>query len=148
MKIYLDNCCLNRPFDDMQNEPMRFEAEAVLSIIDRCEAGDWELWFSDALMDEINRISDPERWAKVALLCRSAVGNIKFSTEIYERAAELMSVGIKPYDALHIASAECGNCDVMLTTDRRLINAAARANVNVRVSNPVLWLMEVLYGES
>ncbi|EHL04249.1 hypothetical protein HMPREF0322_05169 [Desulfitobacterium hafniense DP7] len=29
MKIYLDNCCLNRPFDDLSNDMVRMEAEAV-----------------------------------------------------------------------------------------------------------------------
>ena len=148
MRIYLDNCCLNRPFDDMQNESVRLEAEAVLSIIDFCERGDWELWLSDALIDEINRTANLDRWAKVLLLCKSAVDIIKFTPEIYRRAAELGRIGIKPYDALHVASAEVGQCDVLLTTDRRLISAAKRTDVNVRISNPLLWLMEVLYDIS
>lgn len=29
MKIYLDNCCLNRPFDDQSNLRVRLEPEAV-----------------------------------------------------------------------------------------------------------------------
>lgn len=29
MKIYLDNCCLNRPFDDQSNLRVRLESEAV-----------------------------------------------------------------------------------------------------------------------
>ena len=148
MRIYLDNCCLNRPFDDMQDETVRLEAEAVLSIIGLCENGRWDLCLSDALIDEINRIANLDRWAKVLLLCRPAVDIIKFSSEIYNRAIELGRVGIKPYDALHVASAEWGNCDVLLTTDRRLINAAGRTKVNIRVSNPLLWLMEVLYDKS
>jgi hypothetical protein len=29
MKIYLDNCCLNRPFDDQANLRIRLESEAI-----------------------------------------------------------------------------------------------------------------------
>ena len=32
MRIYLDNCCLNRPFDDQSKMRIRLEAEAVLFI--------------------------------------------------------------------------------------------------------------------
>jgi hypothetical protein len=31
--IYLDVCCLNRPFDDQTQERIRLEAEAVLRIL-------------------------------------------------------------------------------------------------------------------
>jgi len=42
MRIYLDNCCLNRPYDDLRDDAVRMEAEAVIAIIDRCEKGVWE----------------------------------------------------------------------------------------------------------
>ncbi|ACL22488.1 hypothetical protein [Desulfitobacterium hafniense] len=46
MKIYLDNCCLNRPFDDLSNDMVRMEAEAVLAIINRCESDGWDFFTS------------------------------------------------------------------------------------------------------
>lgn len=36
-KIYLDTCCLNRPFDDQTQERIRLESEAVLAILSRIE---------------------------------------------------------------------------------------------------------------
>jgi hypothetical protein len=30
LRIYLDACCLNRPFDDQTQERIRLESEAVL----------------------------------------------------------------------------------------------------------------------
>ncbi len=32
MRIYLDNCCLNRPFDDQAIIRIKLEAEAVIHI--------------------------------------------------------------------------------------------------------------------
>jgi hypothetical protein len=32
MRIYLDNCCFNRPFDDQSQTRVRLEAEAKLEI--------------------------------------------------------------------------------------------------------------------
>ena len=39
MRVYLDNCCLNRPYDDLTDNIVRMECEAILSIIDICETG-------------------------------------------------------------------------------------------------------------
>jgi len=46
---------------------------------------------------------------------------IPISSEIFERATELRaSFGVKTPDALHIAAAEIGRCDIFLTNDYRL----------------------------
>ncbi|MBG1258672.1 hypothetical protein [Nostoc commune] len=54
-------------------------------------------------------------------------------------------MGFKDYDALHIACAEAGNADVLLTTDDRMLRLAARYKdlLQVRVENPLQWLREV-----
>jgi hypothetical protein len=35
MRVYLDNCCFNRPFDDQSQARVRLEAEAKLEIQQR-----------------------------------------------------------------------------------------------------------------
>ena len=37
--VYLDICCLKRPFDDATQERVRREAEAVAAVLDAAEAG-------------------------------------------------------------------------------------------------------------
>jgi predicted nucleic acid-binding protein len=147
VKIYLDNCCLNRPYDDFRDDIVRMEAEAVISIIDRCENGGWELCGSDVLLDEIENTPNLVKKQKVLLLYQSAATHIDLNDEILSRAEELEQFNIKPYDALHLASAEAGGANVFLTTDKKLIGAAARARMQVKVENPLIWLMEVLYNE-
>ena len=34
IKIYLDSCCFNRPFDELSQDRGRLESEAVLTILD------------------------------------------------------------------------------------------------------------------
>jgi hypothetical protein len=60
-KIYLDVCCLNRPFDDQTQPRIRLETEAILEIISRCRTGEWELLSSTALESEIARTPDLTR---------------------------------------------------------------------------------------
>ena len=122
------------------------EAEAVLNIIGRCESGEFELWVSDVLFEEIDAMPDLGRQEKVLLLCRSAIGIIHLSHEIRIRAKELGQTGIKTFDALHLASAEAKGVDIFLSTDRRLLNSARRTNIKVKVRNPLMWLMEVFYN--
>jgi hypothetical protein len=45
MRIYLDVCCLSRPFDNQSQERVRLESEAVLMILHRIETGEWYLGF-------------------------------------------------------------------------------------------------------
>lgn len=43
MRIYLDNCCFNRPFDNQSQLRVRLETEAKLWIQERVAAGEIEL---------------------------------------------------------------------------------------------------------
>ena len=36
MRLYLDCCCYNRPFDDQSQDRIHDESEAILSILNRC----------------------------------------------------------------------------------------------------------------
>jgi len=43
MKVYLDACCLNRPFDDQTQDCIHLETEAIVLILNRLEKwSDWE----------------------------------------------------------------------------------------------------------
>ncbi len=55
MKIYLDTCCLNRPFDDQSQERIRLETEAVMIILARLSRKEWIWLGSQALEIEIDR---------------------------------------------------------------------------------------------
>jgi hypothetical protein len=46
MRIYMDNCCFNRPFDSQAQVRVRLETEAKLRIQERVVAGEIELSWS------------------------------------------------------------------------------------------------------
>ncbi len=72
IRIYLDACCLNRPFDDQTQARIRLEAEAVLIILTQCQMGDWEWIGSDRLLRraaaraaELHvRVANPLTWLR------------------------------------------------------------------------------------
>lgn len=61
MKIYLDVCCLNRPFDDQTQDRIHLEAEAILSILNHSQSTDWRVMGSYAIDYEISKIPDPDK---------------------------------------------------------------------------------------
>lgn len=57
-KIYLDSCCLNRPFDDQTIDRIKIESEAIILILKNARNGKIKLIGSDVLLLEISG-SDP-----------------------------------------------------------------------------------------
>ena len=60
VKIYLDVCCLCRPFDDQLIPRIRNESEAVIAILNRCSLA-WELIWSSAITYEVAKIIDHDK---------------------------------------------------------------------------------------
>jgi len=66
MKIYLDNCCFNRPFDDQSQLRIRLESEAKLKIQEDIRAGIHELVWSYILDYENSRNPFQERARQIS----------------------------------------------------------------------------------
>ncbi|NOS73889.1 MAG: PIN domain-containing protein [Methyloglobulus sp.] len=144
MKIYLDNCCLNRPFDDQSNPRIHLEAEAVKAIITMCEQGNWLLISSHVLIYEINNAPDRQRANIINMINQLSKEVIPITENIRQRAKTFEKGGLQAFDALHLASAE-ENADVFLTTDDQFLKKARQiSGLTIKVSNPLHWLEEIL----
>lgn len=145
-KIYLDVCCLSRPFDDQTQDRIRLESEAILLIIYHFESGDWQWVGSEALELEVHEAPDAIKKSRVELLMKYISQNVLIEVAEIERAEQLEKEGFTAFDALHLACAESGGADIFLTTDDRLVRLAARlsAKLHLRVENPLIWLKEVV----
>jgi predicted nucleic acid-binding protein len=136
---------LNRPFDDQRQDRIRLEAEAVLLILGHCEASVWQ-WLSSAVVEEeVNNTPNSERRHRVKSMLEGAHATVTLTDTAIERARELQAMGFRNYDALHIACAEQATVNVFLTTDDRVLRIATRhaEHVQVRVANPLNWLLEI-----
>ena len=120
MKVYLDTCSLQRPLDSRTQIRISIEAEAVLGIIGLVEDGELELVASDVLLFETRRNPRSERRAYAMDVLNKANAFIEMSASIRERSAELERNGLKPLDALHLATAEAA--EVLTTSVRQMTN--------------------------
>ena len=121
MKIYLDNCCYNRPYDDQSYLNVSLETQAKLRVQEEIRAGKHELVWS-AIEDYENAQNPFEIRRDAIAQWRNLAVKIQMADDsVIRNAKEIMKKGIKNKDALHIASAIAANCDVFLTVDRKLL---------------------------
>ncbi len=148
MRVYLDSCCYNRPFDDPEQEVVRIESEAILNILAKGVAGEYELVGSDALDYELHQIGDPIKRQNVIDLYEDNIRlQIEESEEINLRAKDIRNQSnIHFLDSLQIAYAEASGSSVMLTTDYKLEKMASHIPLNVHVINPVMFILSEIYG--
>lgn len=144
MRIYLDVCCLNRPFNDQAQQRIRLEAEAVRAILARIHAEEWVWISSSAVRYELLQTPDPDRRSKLSNLTLAASEVLPSSPAVLNRASDLVRQGFPPIDALHLSFAEQGSCDILFTTDDRFAGRCVRLSPSsrVRVVNPAAWILE------
>jgi predicted nucleic acid-binding protein len=146
MKVYLDACCLNRPFDDQSQPRVRLEAEAISLILEKFNQDEWEWIGSEVLHYEIEQHPDSENRERILSFLSLSHRVVEITEKILKRAEELVATGFDSYDAIHLASAEIGKADVFLTTDDQILKIYNRNKslFSFLVENPVKWLEEVL----
>ncbi|HOJ10068.1 MAG TPA: PIN domain-containing protein [Clostridiales bacterium] len=145
LKIYFDACCYNRPFDDLTQERIRLETEAILLVMNKISNNGYKLYGSPAIEFELSRMNNDYKKKMVIMLYSSMKKELlKYDEKINIRSKALDAFNIKYFDALHIAFCEFYNIDYMLTTDKVLINAVKRSDIAIRVVNPIEFVMEVL----
>ena len=139
MRIYLDNCCFNRPFDDQNQVRVRLEAEAKLHVQMKIFEKEIELVWSYILEYE-NRFNPyEERRNAIQNWKQKALSDIVETDEIITMAERFSETNIKPKDALHLACAVAGKCDYFLTTDDGVLSKKNRIK-EITILNPLDYI--------
>ncbi len=145
----------NRCFDDQGQMRIRLETVAIESLFNLIEEGKFtSLW--SFILDYENSLNPFEDRRKVvesmSLICVESVipsdTLLAMSKKIIEKA------NTPPRDALHLASAEAGNCKYFITCDDRLIRMikakSGETGIKVKPINPVEFVRKegVKHAES
>jgi len=150
MKLYLDTCCYNRPYDDRTQEKIYIEGEAILTIINICKQNHGEIVGSAVLDLEINQIIDGEKREKVKYFyLQTITKKIDYTVDILNQVKELSEqVNIRTFARFHLAFAENSGSGILLTTDKKFENLCSNLSLNVKVMNPLKYLTEVILYEN
>jgi predicted nucleic acid-binding protein len=141
MRIYLDNCCFNRPFDDQSSITIRLETEAKLDIQEKIKAGRFSLGWSYMLDFENSENPFLERQVEIHKWKEVSDSFVEETPEILSEMNTLLSKGLKPVDALHVACATALNCKYFLTVDKGILKKAADIST-ISIMNPVDFIIE------
>lgn len=140
MRIYLDNCCYNRPYDDQKQIRISLEAQAKIFIQNAVKRGEIELASSFVMRHENEKNPFTDKRNAIEDFIETNVSIFISSdkrTEVQNIAEEIMSTGIKSADAAHIACAILSGCDYFLTTDDRVLKYHSD---KIKILNPVEFL--------
>ena len=141
MRLYLDNCCFNRPYDEQNMLTVRLETEAKLhiqsAIRDKQYALAWSyiLDYENAANPLEERRTEIQKWEALADIYAVATPAILAMME------KLVAIGIKPKDALHIACAKELDCQYFLTVDKGILRKAQRI-AQIQILNPIDFVVE------
>ena len=142
MKVYLDMCCYNRPYDDQSQIKVSLETQAKLHIQALIRDRKLELAASYMLRYECSQ--NPFEMRRKAILDYVDGNALHYVdtdrlSDVEEKAAEMISAGIKYKDACHVASAILAGCDYFISTDIRLLK---HKRSEIKMVNPVEFIAE------
>jgi predicted nucleic acid-binding protein len=124
MRIYLDNCCLQRPLDDQTHPRIRVETEAVFVVLAAVRAGEQSLLGSEALEYEVGRIPDEARRTEVLSVLALATERLQVTDAVEALALTFEQQGVRAMDAIHLALASTAKADFFCTCDDKLFRKA------------------------
>lgn len=144
VKVYLDTCCYNRPYDDQTQLRINLEAQAKLFIQKQIVDGKLDLIYSFISVYENSQNPFAIRKNAIFDFFSNAMIYIDESNVevIKQRAGEIMKTGIKTKDALHVSCAIEGKANYFVTTDIRLLKYSSD---EVKIINPI-DLITILEG--
>ena len=140
MRLYLDNCSFNRPFDDQNQLKIKLETEAKLFIQQGILKGKYELVWSYILEFENNQNKFDDRRNSVYGWKNIAKIHCTENEKIIEYAETIKKLNIRTKDALHIACSVYTNSDYLITVDKQLFNLKLN---DIKIINPLSFMNEL-----
>ena len=124
MRVYLDNCCLQRPLDNQTQPRISVETEAVFALLAAAKSGEISLCNSEVLQYEIARVPDDVRRFEALSLLSLASEQLVVTDAAEELAISFERHGLRALDALHLAVASLAKVDYFCTSDDKLFRKA------------------------
>lgn len=140
LRVYLDNCCYNRPYDDQTQLRISLESQAKLEIQRVIKEGKLELVTS--YMNLYENSENPIEIRRNSIRkfqdeYASVYVKESVDSSIKEKASEIERTGIKYKDACHVACAIMAGCDYFITTDDRLLKFQTK---ELKLETPVMFI--------
>ena len=143
MRIYLDMCCYNRPYDPQDQLTVAMETQCKLRIQQLIEEGKYELVGSYTLDYECSNVPSSFRKKQIIeFLAKNEKLHVGHGgdNEITRKAKEIMATNVKEYDAYHVASAIYAECEYFISVDYRLLKYQTD---EIKMVSPITFITEM-----
>ena len=141
IKVYLDNCCFNRPYDNQNDLLIFLETEAKLFIQDIIHSGKIMLIWSFVLDYENEANPFDERKHNIIAWKNLSIVDCNLCDTITDIATDLLKIGLRQKDASHIACAIYAGADFFITTDKKILNKPVQGII---IINPIDFIRRYL----
>ena len=121
MKLYLDTCVYNRPFDDQTQPRIMVESLCFIILMAKVALGEFQTVNSFALEYENTKHPKFENRLIILDLLHEAPEIVTKNDELVARSKELEKSGVMAMDALHVACVEHAGAEYFVTCDDTLI---------------------------
>ena len=142
VRVYLDNCAYNRPYDSQTQMKIELETQAKLKIQRLIKEGKIELASSYMSLYECGENPDSDKADAITefieTYSKAHAGGNRIDI-IEESAKSIMESGIKYKDACHVAAAIYTRSDYFISTDQRLLKYKTD---KIKLINPVEFFLE------
>jgi predicted nucleic acid-binding protein len=146
MKLYLDLCVYNRPFDYQGQERIALETSIFIYVLEKIEKGAHTVVISEALVYENSKNPNEQRKNRVASYFHLAQEFIEIDDSDLERVKFLKELGCSDIDALHIALAEKAKADYFVTCDDEIVKLYKKHRDYIKVG--IVNLIEFIVLEA
>jgi predicted nucleic acid-binding protein len=138
LKIYLDTCCYNRPYDDQEQDIVKKEAKIIDDIEHLVRNEQIDLVSSFILRYEIDRNPSFIIRKKINsfISCATEFVSAEYINTINQMSLPIIKTGVKQTDALHVACALFSQCDYFLTTDKRVLKYTSK---DIIITDPITF---------
>ena len=147
MRISLDMCCYNRPYDPQDQLTVSMETQCKLRIQQLIEEGKYELVGSYTLDYECSNVPSPMRKKQIMeFLSKNEKLHVGHNGDekITKKASEIMTTNVKEFDAYHVASAIYAGCEYFISVDYRLLKYQSD---EIKIVSPIEFITEMEEGE-
>ena len=132
----------NRPFDNQTDFKILLESEAKLKIQEHIRFGLYELVWSYILDYENSKNPFRERREQIGKWKKYANVDIEAQDSVIQLSKSLNQLGLKNFDALHIACAITVKADYFLTTDKGILKKSQMVS-DIQIKDPIDFIREV-----
>lgn len=139
MKVYLDNCCFNRPYDNQDFLSIKLETEAKLRVQELIKEKQILLIWSFMLDYENSANQGASKRNSIYEWYTYSAEYVSFNQEILQLSKKTAELGFGKKDSIHLSCAIAGESEYFITVDKGILNKENSIS-EIKIIDPISFI--------